>query len=195
MEMEKEFDILTSTKISEDNFEEIYIKYYPSMFAYARFFVVAEDAEETVQDVMVWLWKNKDKVNITSDFQSYLLRSVRNGCLNRITQGQAKQRLQKTISDKLQAFYEDTDNYVIEELSQNIDAALKKLPESYRIAFMKSRSEGKSYPEIATELNVSVKTVEYRISQALKILRTELKDYLPVIIWVILFNSVPCNFK
>ena len=44
------------------------------------------------------------------------------------------------------------------------------------------RFEGKKYTEIAEEQQISVKTVEAHISKALKILRVELKDYLPFLI-------------
>jgi RNA polymerase sigma-70 factor (ECF subfamily) len=63
------------------------------------------------------------------------------------------------------------------------------LPESYRITFRKSRFEDKTYSEIAVELGVSVKTVEYRMTQALKQLRIELKEYLPVAAVVMLLTS------
>lgn len=56
------------------------------------------------------------------------------------------------------------------------------LPESYREAFVQHRFNNKSYKDIATEMGVSQKTVEYRISQAIKILRVELKDFLPLLI-------------
>jgi RNA polymerase sigma-70 factor (ECF subfamily) len=100
--------------------------------------------------------------------------------MTRITQGQAQQRLRQAIFEKIQPFYEDVDLYAVEELTKKIEEAIDRLPESYRIAFEKNRFDNKTYPEIATELSVSVKTIEYRITQALKLLRAELKEYLPV---------------
>jgi RNA polymerase sigma-70 factor (ECF subfamily) len=152
------------------------------MLAYARNFVTPEDAEEVVQDVMVWLWENRKTLEIKSSLKSYLFRSVRNSCMTRIAQGQAQQRLRQAVFEKMQPYYEDVDTYSVEILTQKIEEALGRLPESYRIAFEKNRFEDKTYPEIAAELNVSVKTVEYRMTQALKQLRVELKEYLPVTI-------------
>ena len=165
--------------LDEVKFNRLYIEHYPSMLAYARNFVTPEDAEEAVQDVMVWLWENRNSVEIKTTLKGYLFRSVRNSCMTRITQGQAQQRLRQAIFDRIQPFYEDTDNYTSEALVKKIEEALKRLPETYRVAFEKSRFEEKTYSEIADELGISVKTVEYRMSQALKHLRTELKDYLP----------------
>ena len=71
--------------------------------------------------------------------------------------------------------------YIAEELMTKIERTVAQLPETYRVAFEMSRYQDKTYKEIAQELNVSTKIVDYRIQQALKILRTELKDYLPLI--------------
>lgn len=63
-----------------------------------------------------------------------------------------------------------------------LSAALAKLPDNIRIVFEKNRFEGMTYAEIAVEHNISVKTVEAYMTKALKHLRVELKDYLPLII-------------
>ena len=175
-------------KLDKDKFEQLYHEYYPSLLAYACNFVVREDAEEAVQDVLVWLWENRKKIEINGSLKHYLLRSVRNSCMTRITQCQAQQRLRLAIYEKVEPFYEDVDLYTVEALTKKIEEALARLPESYRIAFEKSRFEDKTYPEIAAELNVSVKTVEYRMTQALKQLRIELKDYLPVALLAVLLH-------
>ena len=72
---------------------------------------------------------------------------------------------------------------IIEELTQKIEKAILNLPESYRVAFEMHRFQNKTYQEIAEELNISSKTVDYRIQQALKQLRKELKDYLPLLLF------------
>lgn len=63
-----------------------------------------------------------------------------------------------------------------------LSAALAKLPDNIRIVFEKNRFEGMTYTEIAAEHNISVKTVEAYMTKALKHLRIELKDYLPLMI-------------
>ena len=80
-----------------------------------------------------------------------------------------------------QSQYEDPDFYIVEELTRNIENALSRLPETYREAFEMNRFQSMTYNEIAEKLNVSSKTVDYRIQQALKLLRVELKDYLPLL--------------
>ena len=187
---EKPYKLITQNfqMLIEDKFDELYVEHYPAMLAYARVFVSPDDAEDIVQDVMVWLWNHRKTVIIKTSLKSYLFRSIRNSCLTRITQGQAQQRLRQAIFDKIQPFYEITDNYTIETLGKKIEEVLSHLPEDYRVTFEKSRFEDKTYSEIAADLNISHKTVEYRMNRALKQLRAELKDYLPVAIFAGLLN-------
>ncbi len=73
---------------------------------------------------------------------------------------------------------QDMDFYQIKELTKRIEEAVTALPESYRQAFVMHRFRDMSYKEIAQTLNTSTKTVDYRIQQALKLLRKELKEFL-----------------
>ena len=75
------------------------------------------------------------------------------------------------------------------ELESRLQQALNDLPEQCRLVFQLSRFEELRYREIADKLGISVKTVENQISKALKILRLQLADYLPVLI-VFLIQSL-----
>ena len=108
--------------------------------------------------------------------------AVRNRCLDLISKNQTKRRCyEHMFAKEMQTSFEDPDFYVVEELMAKIEKAVMRLPDSYRITFEMSRYQDKTYKEIAKELNVSIKLVEYRIQQSLRLLRVELKDYLPLI--------------
>ena len=92
-------------------------------------------------------------------------------------------QIENILTPDIQELFEDPDFYIIDELTQKIEKAILNLPESYRIAFEMHRFQNKTYQEIAEELNISSKTVDYRIQQALKQLRKELKDYLPLLLF------------
>ncbi len=74
----------------------------------------------------------------------------------------------------LQAF--DPDWLYDKDLQRRFREALDDMPEATRRIFMMSRIENKTYAEIAAETGVSVKTVEYRISSALRLLRGRFGD-------------------
>ena len=57
------------------------------------------------------------------------------------------------------------------ELETLYRTALEQLPPKRREIFILSRQQGLSYPEIAQQLNLSVKTVEAQMTHALMFLR------------------------
>lgn len=73
------------------------------------------------------------------------------------------------------------------ELEVKIADALQTLPEQCRLVFTMSRYRELKYAEIADELGISIKTVENHMGKALRMMREELKDYLPIIL--ILMNG------
>ena len=162
-------------------FDILFMRYYPLLCAYAKQFVDFDDGQEIVQDVMVWFWENSCMQVIESSPKNYLFRAVKNRCLTLINRNELKQRVVSSMYENQQSYYEDPDFYVVEELTRNIENALSRLPETYREAFEMNRFQSMTYNEIAEKLNVSPKTVDYRIQQALKLLRVELKDYLPLL--------------
>ena len=165
-------------------FDVLFMRYYPLLCAYAKQFVDFDDGQEIVQDVMVWFWENSSMQVIESSPKNYLFRAVKNRCLTLINRNELKQRIVDSMSVNMQSQYEDPDFYIVEELSRKIEEALQRLPDSYREAFVMHRFQHKTYKEIAEQVGVSSKTIDYRIQQALNILRKELKDYLPLLYFI-----------
>ena len=127
-------------------------------------------------------WEKKESIQVDTSLKAYLYRSVRNACLNEIK----RQKVRKLHADSLQADGEPqsqpSDHLAIrQELEEKIQEALQALPEQCRLIFKMSRFEELKYQEIADQLNLSIKTVENQMGKALKIMRTQLKDYLPLI--------------
>lgn len=167
---------------NEKAFDTLFRKYYPMLCAYGNKFVELEDAEECVQDAMLWLWENKDILVIQSSLSNYLFSIVHHRAINRIKQQEVKSRVENYFYEEMQSLIDDTNFYLIEELTIRIQEAVETLPESYKEAFVMHRFKNMSYKEIAEILGVSPKTIDYRIQQALKQLRIELKDYLPFLL-------------
>lgn len=140
--------------------------------------------EEIVQDVMMWLWENRKSLVADMSLKSLLFTIVRNKCLNTISHIQVKQQVHERLYAKFQEQFENPDFY-IGELMALASKAIRELPDEYRKAFEMNRFEEMTYNEIAERTGVSPKTIAYRISQALKILRTKLKDYIPLLVWLL----------
>lgn len=160
----------------------LFRRYYPMLCSYANRFVSLEDAEEIVQDVMLWLWENKETQMFNSSFSQYLYKTVYHKCINQLTHQQSQLRAETRFYEHMLEMLQDTDFQQTEELKKHISQAIQALPASYREAFVMHRFENKSYKEIAEILQVSTQTVNYRIQQSLKLLRISLKDYLPLVL-------------
>ncbi|MEQ9298528.1 MAG: sigma-70 family RNA polymerase sigma factor [Cyclobacteriaceae bacterium] len=89
-----------------------------------------------------------------------------------------KQSERNYVDTQVLTFQENTteDDYNAEQLQQRISKSLAELPEKRRTVFLLSRMEGLTYQQIATQLDISVKAVEKRMSLTLETLRKKLKD-------------------
>jgi RNA polymerase sigma-70 factor (family 1) len=168
----------------EKAFDTFFLRHYPALCSYANQFVEREDAEEIAQEIMIWFWENRTMPVWETSLISYLFKAVKNRCITLINRNDLKQRILQTLYEGDNHLFDDPDFYVVEELSQKIQSALEALPSNYREAFEMNRFQKLTYKEIASQLNVSSKTVDYRIQQALKQLRIDLKDYLPLILFL-----------
>lgn len=181
-------DILLTTSLQqgdENAYKQLFLKYYSPLCEYASHYISDDDSEELVQELMLFIWETRENLIIETSLKSYLFTSTRHRCLNAIKKQLYHERIHNQIYEKIKDQFEDPDYYLVNELSKNIRKAIDELPETYRDTFILSRFGEKTNVQIATELSISVKTVEYRISQALKILRHSLKDYLPLLIHIL----------
>ena len=165
-------------------FDDFFMKYYTLLYGYGRYYVSAEDANEVLQELMMWLWENRATFvpDTTSSLRQYLITSVKRRCFN-VLRRQEKEILEESswFEQEQDDYYEFIDLSVVNELQSLIQEAIDELPSSYRQAFTMHRFQDKTRQEIAETLQVSIKTVDYRIQQSLKILRERLKDYLPIL--------------
>jgi RNA polymerase sigma-70 factor (ECF subfamily) len=147
-----------------------------------------DEAKGVVQDVFVKLWEIRHELNLDSNLRNFLFTLVKNDCLNILKHRQVLLKHHEKIRwMEMHYQYESLsrmgDNYLeFDELKHKIDLAIQNLPEHCRVVFEMSRFEELKNREIAEKLGVTQKTVEAHLTKALKILRDELKDYLPVIL-------------
>lgn len=161
---------------SESAFDEIYRRYWKVLLGIALSHADDETiAEEMVQEVFVRLWERRGQVNILS-LPAYLAKSVKFAVFN----NNLKARRQRSLleagyrpdlvqRDDAQIYARFTEEYLA--------GVIDRLPQKCQVVFRYSREQGLSLPEIAGELDISVKTAEGHLTKALKILRLSLKDF------------------
>ena len=133
--------------------------------------------EDMAQDVFFELWKKRESLNITTSVRAYLKRAVINKTLNYIRGQRMKFSDIEDHTNQMSLPANALSDLQDEELKAVLHKAIDDLPERCRIVFTLSRFEEYSYQEIATELEISPKTVENQISKALKLLRIALEKY------------------
>ena len=160
-------------------FELLFRFYYPGLVTFVAHIISDRDeAEEIVQDFFVNLWTGRKNIQKSTSLKSYLFVSVKNRAFNYLKKEQIKEKTLCQLKELVEKDYlYQPDIFVESELQQQIANAMEKLPERSREIFMMSRFKGISNDEIATQLELSKRTVETQISNALKILRNELKEY------------------
>ena len=170
-------------------FETLFKRFYPVLCRYAKSMLHdLDEAEEVVQNTFYILWKKRESIQIQSSLKSYLYRAVHNDCLNKLKHQKVRQVHAEDYKHTAGNAYEDSGKLLqAKELKRKIDQALEALPEQCGRVFRLNRFEELKYKEIAEHLNISIKTVEIHMSKALKHMREHLKEYLPVLIWMLTF--------
>ena len=180
--------IFQSIKSGDENALEMLFKdYYQPLCRYANSYLGdPDDAEEVVQNCFIKLWEKREQILIQSSVKSYLYQIIRNACLNEIKHQKVKRNYGEMISQEGEQLGESSDQSTLKsELEEKIAIALQTLPQQCRLIFTMSRFEELKYQEIADQLNLSIKTVENQMGKALKLMRTQLQEYLPLIILIL----------
>jgi len=171
-------------------FEIVFKEYYQALCRYATPILKDNDeAEEVVQNVFYTIWQRREKIEINTSLKAYLYRAVHNDCLNKLKHFKVRAEYAGTIQhDYTMPTNEPSHGLITKELSGQIQKAIDDLPAQCAEVFRLSRFEHMKYQEIAECLGISIKTVENHMGKALRILREKLKDYLPLVMWLLYMN-------
>ena len=177
----------------EQSFEKVYRYFYPRLLYFAKQYIHdIEASKNIVQDVFTELWDRRNTLKEETNLNAWLFTVTKNKSLKIIRHLKSQQNYDSYFKARqLDVNYKalndfDTSNFVFEELQVQINIALEKLSPACRKVFEMCRFEDRKNREIAEELNLSIKTVEAHISKALRSLKADLKDYLPI--FYILFH-------
>ncbi len=177
------------------SFEDIYVRYYPKLVRFSKEYVLSQpDAENIVQDCFMFLWENKQSIPSINNINAFLFRLVKNKCVDFLRHKITAEEKRETIQTAFIAEYRfklqsiesfDSNALSDEDIEKIISDAINRLPAKCREIFILSRLEGMTYENIALQLNLSPHTVRNQISLALKKMKHELKDYLPLLLFLI----------
>ena len=166
-------------KGNHEAFDTLYGKYARGLYAFITSILKSpSDAEEIVQNVFVKVWERRNTIEERFSFKSYLFTIAYRDVISHLR----KQNLLASIqTENNQEILLNDDHAELEIEFFNIDKIyhdiLDHLPEKRKEIFLLSREKGLSNKEIASQLNISVKTVENQMTAALRTFREKLSQY------------------
>lgn len=159
-------------------FKILFDKYSQKLFRFSLQYLKSDtDAEEIVQEVFLKLWQNREKIKSDTSFKSYLFTIAFNVILKQFNQKNKEEKYRQDIIGSLaeeDSSLEARLNY--EALLDKQEKLINQMPERRREIFLKRKKEGKSVKEIAAEMNISGKTVENQITEAMNFLRKSFEE-------------------
>lgn len=166
-------------KGSVEAFEDIFRKYWHSLYLKARSKGMSHDeSEEIVQSIFSSLWEKRETTLITH-LPYYLQISVRNRVIDRIRERATQEKYWDRYAKFIPQDRPVTEEALtFNELNGAVEAAIDHLPERSRTVFKLSRIEGRTNAEIAKLMQLSEKAIEYHITKSMRELRVHLKDFI-----------------
>ncbi|WP_375445048.1 RNA polymerase sigma factor [uncultured Fibrella sp.] len=158
-------------------FGELYERYWEELHRVAsRKTGSAEGAEELVQDLFVSLWQRRETLQI-DQARRYLFAALKFAIIDLIRSTATHERFVAHIEATTTHIDRRTeDELAMQDLTRSVEQGLSSLPEKTQEVFRLSRFDCLTIPEIAVRLNLSEKTVQYHLSNALRELRTYLRN-------------------
>lgn len=182
---------------SRMEFEDLYKRFYRKSFLFTMSYVHNEMvAEDITSEVLIKLWTELRRGGINNP-DAFLLTLLKNKALDylkhEVVREEAFNNLKTAHQEELDMRISmlescDPEEVFTTEIQQIIRTTLATFPEQTQLIFEMSRFDNKSNKEIADELGLSVKSIEYHITKVLKALRVSLKDYLPIFYFFFFFK-------
>jgi RNA polymerase sigma-70 factor (ECF subfamily) len=166
------------------NFEQIFREHYEELVRHAiKFLNNQHRAEDLVQDVFVNIWHNQSKWKEVSNKRAYLFSMVKNSSINELKKAY-KEIMHDELVDLSESIHQPSD-IELEELELLSEKILNHLPQKTQMIFRLSRFSHLTYEEIAGEMGVSVKTIEYHMSKAIDWIKKNLDKHW-YMIWLLM---------
>lgn len=176
---------LTQLRAGDERaFTQIYQQYWSSIYTVTYNHVRDQAiAEELVQDLFANLWLKRADLTIHTSLRGYLFTAIRNQIYDYLDKKTVRQRVHSQLYDQQEEGVSSTEEVCnFNELTTHLSTAVERLPDTAREVFSLSRYQYLTTREIARQLNLSPKTVEYHLSRALRLLRVQLKDYILLVV-------------
>lgn len=157
--------------------DALYNFYYPRLYSFAKGFLkVEDDINDILQEVFIKIWENRKNIKNVETFNAYIFTITKNSVISYFREKTKLSSFESRMREMA-----TTEGFLLnpsveyEDIKEKVEKLIDLLPEKRKQIFKLSRENGLSHREIATELGISVKTVEDHIMHAIRFLRGHLK--------------------
>ena len=188
----------TTGILSEAEFNDLYENFRAMYVNIAASYVHdLSTAEDIVNESFVRLWNKREEV-LSGNYESYMFKIVTNRCLDCLKNQKIKEKNLEHIQEGGMALLDFEINSLEgcnptelfrTEVLELLNKSLERMPKSTGQIFLASRGEGLTYEEIAAKFGIPVRKVTAEIQAALKFLRADLRDYLPLALVTLLIQT------
>jgi RNA polymerase sigma-70 factor (ECF subfamily) len=156
--------------------EDLYNFYYPRLYSFSKTFLKLEDGiDDILQEVFIKIWQNRKNIKTVTTFNAFIFTITRNLLLNelrsRLNNQKIKDKVGKLAIPIEYSFIEQSEYH---DLKEKVDRAIGDLPIRQKEIFILSRIQGYSHKEIAEQLHITSKAVEFHIAKAIVLIRRKL---------------------
>lgn len=131
-----------------------------------------EEAEDTLQDVMVKLWNKREQLSIYSSIEAFAVTITKNQCLDRLKSKKHKNQLDIQEMELDSGFLNPYKRLELSESMEVMLSAFQELPDQQRLLIMMRDVEGFSYEEISERTGLEINNIRVGLSRARKAART-----------------------
>ena len=162
-----------------DNFEAFYEKNIPALAKYAAKFVDnSAAANDIALEMLNKCWERRDMFENEEHALAYVRVMIKNKALNYIRHIQSRLTVTEELDESASVEKDSAASVLSNEITAIVNDTLSKLPEKTSMIFKLCKLDKLSHKDVADQMGLTVKAVEYHIAKATKALKTVLVEYL-----------------
>ncbi len=159
-----------SLNACERSYRELFLSLHPQLTSFAETILHStQDAEEVVSDFFVNLWTKKEQFNAIDNPRLYIYVSIKNLSLNKLNSRKASLPAEIEWNTRMNSvFFNPEELLMSQEVVNKLMDAINELPPKCKTIFKLVKENGLRYQEVATLMEISIKTVEAQMAIALR---------------------------
>ena len=162
--------------MTQTDFTKLVMPFKDKIFRLAkRLLVSTEEAEDATQEILLKLWRNKEKISEYKNVEAFSMTMTKNFCLDRLKSKQA-QNLKIVHSN-----YQDNNTSLQKQVEQRdsvdwVSKIIEELPEQQKIILQLRDIEEYEFDEIAKVVDMNPTAIRVALSRARKTIREKLTN-------------------